>query len=821
MGYKKIVFVISFLAIFGFLFNFGAPTAKAMTAAEIQALIQQLQQQIAQLQQQLSEIQGKPAAWCHDFTFNLKYGDDSNEVNLLQLALDKEGVYVSPTDRGGYFGDYTASAVVAFQEKYASEILAPWGLKHGTGFVGSTTRAKLNELYGCKITCQTLWWYDNDHRYCQQKQFCGAYMYLGLYTFKTKEECEASLLKPSITVLSPNGGEQWVMGEKYLIKLSNRPVKCPTVGADCRVYSIQLIDENKNYVGTISCGYFTPFEAVSQIKTEFEWDTRTVLDCCGAGCQSQEVKPGKYKIRIADRYSPEIVDESDNYFSIIEKGAPSITVTYPTAGEKLQKGNNTFINLQFSPSVPKGGFVVNLLRSDADIAVAHLKYCGTTGYTQDSANPINVSWTWKVGYDADGKEIPDGSYRIFVYDCGDKTDPIWTGGVASAKSGIFSIVSPTTPSITVISPNGGERWVKGNTYEIKWKTLGDGINSVRISLNNKAVSAFEETITNNYPNTGSFQWKIPSDLLLPQPDGYVIRIMECYYSKEVGMTVCGDPTDESDNYFSIVSAVTACTDSDGGLNYYVKGTVELSGQKNVDYCIDNNTLREYWCTGMGGVEWVNGEDYTCPYGCKDGACLPGITVLSPNGGEKWVIGNTYNITWSSKGVERVYINLLDSNGAQAWVAGGIGASLGKYAWTIPSNIQTGDRSKIIITQEEEGFFPTPQDVSDNYFSILEFPPSCTYLQNGITESFGTTCGDEKYDPVFDLNKDKWITGADRSLLYGHINDEGWCNEMKNSTVNPCLEATSTVGLKSIENQLASISAAVSQLMENIKELMRR
>ena len=121
---------------------------------------------------------------------------------------------------------------------------------------------------------------------------------------------------PSITVLSPNGGETWVKGKKHLIKLSNRPVKCPTVGADCGVYSIQLIDENKNYIGTIRCGYFTPFEAASQIKTEFEWDTRTVLDCCGAGCQPQEVKPGKYKIRIADRYSPEIIDESDNYFSI-------------------------------------------------------------------------------------------------------------------------------------------------------------------------------------------------------------------------------------------------------------------------------------------------------------------------------------------------------------------------------------------------------------------------------------------------------------------------------------------------------------------------
>jgi len=45
--------------------------------------------------------------------------------------------------------------------------------------------------------CKNLWWYDNEHSTCQQpKQFCGAYMYYGLQTFETKEECEISKIKP-------------------------------------------------------------------------------------------------------------------------------------------------------------------------------------------------------------------------------------------------------------------------------------------------------------------------------------------------------------------------------------------------------------------------------------------------------------------------------------------------------------------------------------------------------------------------------------------------------------------------------------------------
>ena len=63
--------------------------------------------------------------------------------------------------------------------------------------VAPTAPAPAPALEGITPTpmCQTLWWYDNQHRECGQKPFCGMYMYLGLHTFPTKEECEASLVK--------------------------------------------------------------------------------------------------------------------------------------------------------------------------------------------------------------------------------------------------------------------------------------------------------------------------------------------------------------------------------------------------------------------------------------------------------------------------------------------------------------------------------------------------------------------------------------------------------------------------------------------------
>jgi len=41
--------------------------------------------------------------------------------------------------------------------------------------------------------CKTLWYFDDQSVKCQQKEFCGFYMYQGLRTFETEEECKTAL----------------------------------------------------------------------------------------------------------------------------------------------------------------------------------------------------------------------------------------------------------------------------------------------------------------------------------------------------------------------------------------------------------------------------------------------------------------------------------------------------------------------------------------------------------------------------------------------------------------------------------------------------
>jgi len=85
--------------------------------------------------------------WCHTFNQNLRVGDTGLEVNALRQALSLDSQ--NNVGDGAAFTDAVASAVTGFQQKYASDILAPNGLSYGTGYVGPSTRAKLNQLYGC------------------------------------------------------------------------------------------------------------------------------------------------------------------------------------------------------------------------------------------------------------------------------------------------------------------------------------------------------------------------------------------------------------------------------------------------------------------------------------------------------------------------------------------------------------------------------------------------------------------------------------------------------------------------------------------------
>ncbi len=137
--------------------------AQGVTVDELQTQITQLLAQLTLLQTQLATLQGTAApavtgCTITSFDRNLKQGMTGDDVKCLQIVLNSDAAtQLAATGVGSsgnetsYFGPLTKAAVIKFQEKYASEVLASYGLTAGTGFVGTTTRAKLNSLLGVVI----------------------------------------------------------------------------------------------------------------------------------------------------------------------------------------------------------------------------------------------------------------------------------------------------------------------------------------------------------------------------------------------------------------------------------------------------------------------------------------------------------------------------------------------------------------------------------------------------------------------------------------------------------------------------------------------
>ncbi len=66
------------------------------------------------------------------------------------------------------------------------------------------------------------------------------------------------------------------------------------------------------------------------------------------------------------------------------------------------------------------------------------------------------------------------------------------------------------------------------------------------------------------------------------------------------------------------TTTSTCYDTDGGINYNIKGIISTqNGTSFTDYCTSATGLAEWYC--YGGTFPVRSL-YTCSYGCSSGTC---------------------------------------------------------------------------------------------------------------------------------------------------------------------------------------------------------
>lgn len=97
---------------------------------------------------------------------------------------------------------------------------------------------------------------------------------------------------------------------------------------------------------------------------------------------------------------------------------------------------------------------------------------------------------------------------------------------------------------------------------------------------------------------------------------------------------------------------------------------------------------------------------------------PFLKLLSPNGGERWKIGDKHKIQWMASNIDKIKIE-YSTNGGTNWIeiANNITASDTNYQWIIPATPSANCLVKISHPSN-----PLVFDVSDELFEIYQIPP---------------------------------------------------------------------------------------------------
>ncbi len=164
--------------------------------------------------------------------------------------------------------------------------------------------------------------------------------------------------------------------------------------------------------------------------------------------------------------------------------------------------------------------------------------------------------------------------------------------------------SASSPSIKVISPNGGEILKEGSTYQIKWNS-SSGIGKISqinlIDINeNRTSSLGAYVIATNINNTGSYNWTVPQDLHLKKDFSYTPRFNLPNFK------------------IRIYAYCTSCS----------------------------NTEAQEIVMDESDSSFTVGNSLTSPSPSPSPVNQPSVSLIYPKGGETWYVGETKTVTWN-------------------------------------------------------------------------------------------------------------------------------------------------------------------------------
>lgn len=428
---------------------------------------------------------------------------------------------------------------------------------------------------------------------------------------------------------------------------------------------------------------------------------------------------------------------------------PSIKVILPNGGERWERGKT--YNITWDVNGVTGDVIVNIKNNGTCVggcitivAASAPATAGTVSYTVPADFALGEKYDVRVGVGGSGSDIEDRSNNYFsIIGSSTPAEPI--SGVCGSSNGQSFVSQPTTnlcsagvsptlplntsatgwtwsclgsnggtdascsatktetaqPSITVTSPNGGETFKQGDSVNIAWSSTGmTEANKINIWVTDDTKSESWMIITGLSGTTKNYSWNIPTNFTLGSK-----------YKIEINGETTPLMTDLSNNYFTIAAAeVVTCTP-----NWQVGQWSTCSNNSQTRTVTDSNN-----CGTTTGKPSVS---QTCASASTAVSPTTYLTLTSPNGGEVWRKGGTYNITWNSSNLPTgttVALMLVSgyNNAKIKDIVFKAPVERGSASFTVPtpvSDVGIGKYYKIKIVSSWSG--SVVYDLSDDYFII--------------------------------------------------------------------------------------------------------
>jgi len=488
---------------------------------------------------------------------------------------------------------------------------------------------------------------------------------------------------PSLTVVAPNGGERWPAGTEQEIRWER--------GSSGEAVHIDLLSQ----IGE------DDFEHLARLAEEVA-NTGDWLWPIPAG-----IKTGEYFVAVTDADDPLNTDRSDEAFRI-EVGA-SLRVTSPNGGESWGMGERR--NVTWT-SVNAGDWVTIRLYTTINDYPQFIETLAVR-----APNNGVFAWDIRTGH------RPGNVYLIRI----EADDNPAVNDMSDAE---FALTR--RPSITVDSPIEGARWPIETEQVVTWRSVDVGeFVAIQLYRDDNPITRLAAAA----PNTGRFVWPIAADLV--PGDLYRIEVADAGDETVFGRSA----------RFELAEPPIVITVSQPGDGQHVP----LESRQSVRWTSRHAGPRvtvELWARGErvqmleadvpneGRWDWnvdprldpmadcqIRVVDAGQPEafgfsGVFELVEPPTLTLLQPNGGERWMVASAQEVQWMTSGdVREVNIDIYRDDHFLARIASSA-PNTGVFEWTI-ADIYGGDRNRLRISGAEAEWVT---DDSDDDFTLVEPPP---------------------------------------------------------------------------------------------------